>query len=622
MSALSERGIVRWKEWIPLVTQQQRLRNLIQIIAYNIQVPNEVDKIRTKETKLSYYYTLHLATMSSPFYTSEKLESENPKWSELEIDSANGAANGVVIRLWVHGIENDRVITAWGLYFSGLVYIGARLVGTDLSMLGPNTFVFHMHGGYFTGQHCFLDAHPVTPRTLTIQLDSNQVKPSYSVSLLSRLHSLQQTVRNRTAASVLLKEQIMSGSFDGERMAGNSSNKGRESLALRRLMSKPTQSRPQPQQILAVKKEIELLKFRLELLTQEKDRCELTVRQLINKKQDLSNENQVKSTNLSEMYSSLHKEIENCKEYKRQLIEIKTQLSHTTALLDIRRKELMSELSIIYPIKQQSNGMYTIRGVHLPNSEDFNGKDELMISVALGFVAHLVQMMAYFLNVPTRYPICHFGSRSKIIDHIIDTIPDKDREFPLYFKGKEKLPFDYGVYLLNKNIAQLRWCCGLTTEDLRQTLQNLAALMSLDKKSHQSPREWQRSRRSQVADDGEDHSRRITQMCRSLEVGLDRYPTGIPSRQIDSDPQDYLQSRNSLSKFEASNDKEDFASASASLTSSPHTEKNENVLNWALPPIDIKSNSQTNCTLIIPNTDNPETGFCLSEDLNSKEKLN
>lgn len=77
---------------------------------------------------------------------------------------------------------------------------------------------------------------------------------------------------------------------------------------------------------------------------------------------------------------------------------------------------------------QKADGQYTIRGVHLPDSEDFNGKDELMISVALGFVAHLVQMMAYFLNVPTRYPVCHFGSRSKIIDHIIDTIPDKDRE--------------------------------------------------------------------------------------------------------------------------------------------------------------------------------------------------
>lgn len=32
--------------------------------------------------------------MSAPFYTSEKLESDNPKWADIEISQANGAANG------------------------------------------------------------------------------------------------------------------------------------------------------------------------------------------------------------------------------------------------------------------------------------------------------------------------------------------------------------------------------------------------------------------------------------------------------------------------------------------------------------------------------------------------
>lgn len=66
---------------------------------------------------------------------------------------------------------------------------------------------------------------------------------------------------------------------------------GRESLALRRLMSKPAQVRPQPKEILEVRKEIELLKFRLQLLSQEKERCEQTVQQLFKKKDQLSNEN-------------------------------------------------------------------------------------------------------------------------------------------------------------------------------------------------------------------------------------------------------------------------------------------------------------------------------------------
>ena len=77
---------------------------------------------------------------------------------------------------------------------------------------------------------------------------------------------------------------------------------------------------------------------------------------------------------------------------------------------------------------QVAKDKYAVCGVHLPNSEDFAGHDETTISVALGYVAHLVQMISYFLHVPLRYPICHSGSRSKVIDHIIDKIPDKERE--------------------------------------------------------------------------------------------------------------------------------------------------------------------------------------------------
>lgn len=74
---------------------QQRLRNLIQVIAYNVHPNGEADEsIDGRKRRHLFYYTLHLSTLSSPLYTSEKLESENPKWSEIEIESQNGAANG------------------------------------------------------------------------------------------------------------------------------------------------------------------------------------------------------------------------------------------------------------------------------------------------------------------------------------------------------------------------------------------------------------------------------------------------------------------------------------------------------------------------------------------------
>ena len=85
--------IPRWKEWVPLATHQLRLRNLIQVLAFSIKK----DKERINKNE-SYYYTLHSTTMSAPFYTSEKLETDSPKWKEVDITSWTGdvcrSANG------------------------------------------------------------------------------------------------------------------------------------------------------------------------------------------------------------------------------------------------------------------------------------------------------------------------------------------------------------------------------------------------------------------------------------------------------------------------------------------------------------------------------------------------
>ena len=71
------------------------------------------------------------------------------------------------------------------------------------------------------------------------------------------------------------------------------------------------------------------------------------------------------------------------------------------------------------------------------------------------------------------------GGSIGIIFKFVPRIPDKDREFPLFPKGNERVRFDYGVFLLNKNIAQLRWFCGEATSDAKPTLKNLAGLLQL-----------------------------------------------------------------------------------------------------------------------------------------------
>ncbi|RXM96060.1 UV radiation resistance associated protein [Acipenser ruthenus] len=55
-------------------------------------------------------------------------------------------------------------------------------------------------------------------------------------------------------------------------------------------------------------------------------------------------------------------------------------------------------------------------------------RDDGSVAVALGYTAHIVLMISYFLQVPLRYPVVHKGSRSSIKDNITDQLAEKERE--------------------------------------------------------------------------------------------------------------------------------------------------------------------------------------------------
>lgn len=139
----------RCRDWTALATQQLRLRNLIQISGHNIIC----------DPKCSIYFTLHLTSMSAPFFTSEKLESyKNAIWPEINCQSIiKSTSHSVCIRVWqrTHQTNDnnttaDKVLFLWGVYFSGLVPISKR---TDVK-LKENSLVFHIHGGFFTSTSC------------------------------------------------------------------------------------------------------------------------------------------------------------------------------------------------------------------------------------------------------------------------------------------------------------------------------------------------------------------------------------------------------------------------------------------------------------------------------------
>jgi hypothetical protein len=81
--------------------------------------------------------------------------------------------------------------------------------------------------------------------------------------------------------------------------------------------------------------------------------------------------------------------------------------------------------------------------------------------------------------VPLPYPVTPFGSRSSIRDDI-SVLADPQREFPLYLPrggSSAQFRFDYGWFLLNKDIEVLCEAQGLKVVDIRHTLPNLKYLL-------------------------------------------------------------------------------------------------------------------------------------------------
>ncbi|KAG5654280.1 hypothetical protein H0H81_005129 [Sphagnurus paluster] len=153
------------------------------------------------------------------------------------------------------------------------------------------------------------------------------------------------------------------------------------------------------------------------------------------------------------------------------------------------RTTLLSILSSIYPIELLSppDLLYTILDVPLPipltpsdpapplTLPSHKDVHEESVATSLGYAAQVTQLLAAYLGKPLVYPVTCIGSRSLIKDNISAMVGP--RMFPLYSKGVDTYRFEYGVFLLNKNIELLMADRDLRALDMRHTLPNLKNLL-------------------------------------------------------------------------------------------------------------------------------------------------
>ncbi|XP_050612116.1 UV radiation resistance-associated gene protein isoform X1 [Macaca thibetana thibetana] len=426
---------------VELPSQQRRLRHLRNIAARNIVNRNGHELLDT-------YFTLHLCSTEKiykEFYRSEVIKNSlNPTWRSLDFgimpDRLDTSVSCFVVKIW-GGKENIyQLLIEWKVCLDGLKYLGQQIHARN-----QNEIIFGLNDGYY-GAPFEHKGYSNTQKTILLQVDQNCVRNSYDVFSLLRLHRAQCAIKQTQVTVQKIGKEI------------------EEKL---RLTSTSNE----------LKKKSECLQLKILVLQNELERQ----KKALGREVALLHKQQIALQDKGSAFSAEHLKLqlqkESLNELRKECTAKRELFLKTNAQLTIRCRQLLSELSYIYPIDLNEHKDYFVCGVKLPNSEDFQAKDDGSIAVALGYTAHLVSMISFFLQVPLRYPIIHKGSRSTIKDNINDKLTEKEREFPLYPKGGEKLQFDYGVYLLNKNIAQLRYQHGLGTPDLRQTLPNLKNFM-------------------------------------------------------------------------------------------------------------------------------------------------
>lgn len=434
---------------IPLLSHQRRLRHLNAVLARNI-TSAEI----SEDDNFGLLYTIHLHKDDGAIYTSETSEGNlNPIWQQLQLSKFNSlksnSSASFIIRVWMVKKGVTTCLIEWDVNLRGLSFLGEQVPKDGRKFL-PNTLLFSMPEGIYGPADCVVKGpkadHPGHNAFEVLYSDPSIVRNSCTVNTLRRMMTTERAIK-QTQVSVSRVRRAIEKKLQ-QRVRLHRSRAREENLRLR---------------ISLLEQEIVQRQSKLE---QEKLACRARDEEQADRAKELEN-----------IASDLVAKRNSLVEQRRQYFQVRENLLKASSMLALRQKELISELAFVYPIAQFPDKKgYSICFVHLPNSEDFNDRDDLMISVALGYVTHVLLMMSHFLDVPLRYPLIHYGTNSSVRDNLVEHFSDKEREFPLYLKGKEKMLFNYSVYLLNRNIAQLRCNCNLATKDLRFTLHNLHGL--------------------------------------------------------------------------------------------------------------------------------------------------
>lgn len=438
----------------PSITRGLRRRSTLEWMGANPLTRQKKLEDITDSRMADTFFTIHVDGQEEPVYISEVAErAMNPNFRFFDLSSSGPSVtrlDKLTVNVWAkHDPDNWHHLIQFTAHLGSLYFIGKTL-GNFGQPLPQNCILFHMTDGIYTS---------FTDMPLADQLRANNLAPpkensegalkSSSYDAIMRLNTLDDCIQDALATRDRLAEEI-EVILHENRAAIDS---------VEQVPEAEERTKTVEAAVITERRRVEAARRRVE----EKKANTQRRRELM----------QQGRTSQSEKEEELAKE-------RVEHAELKDSDAYVQDDIAGQRGRLCEDLQAVYPIEPVKGKalLFTIRGLPLPNSEFEDAKEDVT-SAALGYVAQLVSLLSLYFDMLLPYPIKVSGSTSTIDDPLAMSSANRPgpRTYPLFMKAVVRYRFEYGVFLLNKNIEILSNNIGIKPLDIRQTLPNLKYLL-------------------------------------------------------------------------------------------------------------------------------------------------
>lgn len=395
------------------------------------------------------FFSVHCVGVDEPVYISEVVDkATNPSFRSFDLNLCGPSVSRkdtFCLKLWAktETMSDYVLLVELNLHLRSLQFLGKTLESFH-QPLPANCILFHFPDGVYTN---LTDLPPVEPPLNGTGQRANAdgiTLPTSSYDALMRLANLDECIQDALATRERLETQI-----------GDILKKNERALA--------TVSS-------AANAQDRLTSVKQAVSTERKQ-----LRASAKRKEDLIGSIKARKEAMEQGRLAQEKARSHLPDAQEKLVSSELLLKQTSEETRGQIRRIAEDLMMIYPIDPvpEKTLAFTIAGLPLPNS-NFDDIDREEVAAALGYTAHMVYLLSFYMSVSIPYPISPSLSTSLIQDLVSQDLPQ--RTFPLY-PVSVHYRFEYGVFLLNKDIEFLLSKSGIRGLDIRHTLPNLKYLL-------------------------------------------------------------------------------------------------------------------------------------------------